>query len=115
VGLLVEGFGQVKVKDTARQIRPCCFICFYLHSVGVGNVMCGIASSPVTIHHPLLCFVPCQEPVVGAVAEVLEVDLALERATHPRWVSHMLIYKPCQGSKALFILYVVILHHVCSF
>jgi hypothetical protein len=55
VGLLVEGFGQVRVKDPARQIRPCCFICFYLHSVGVGNVMCGIASS----HHPpslaLLC------------------------------------------------------------
>jgi hypothetical protein len=46
LGLLVEGVGQV--KDAARQFALCCFILFYLHSVGVGNNLISAASLLVT-------------------------------------------------------------------
>jgi hypothetical protein len=116
LGLLVEGVGQV--KDAARQFALCCFILFYLHSVGVGNNIISAAS--LSGHFPsrflpALCSAPCLEPVVGAaVAEDLEVDLASERTTHLRWASHLRIYRLCQESRALFIPYVLILHRVRS-
>ena len=56
---------------------------------------------------PVLCSVSCLGQVVAAV-EVLGVDLALQQIIHLQWVSHLLIYKPCQESRAPSIPYVLV-------
>jgi len=103
VGWLVEGV-KVKRHGASNNRETLGFIFLYLHSSGVGN-----RTTAVSLCSPFYGYQSCLELLAAAVVEVsgVEVELASEQTTRLPWVSHLPIYKPCQESRALSILYVI--------